>query len=357
MAFNKVSSAFIQCRSVEVINAVEGLNLHNMKPSPVNTMIAIGYSLRGGSNVNVSFSISDGYHFDNITGLDVESLFVMGKNHTFTQIGVYHLTVFAANELTNATDEADIIVQELITNFRVGSVPTHHSSHENLTVRFSVATGTNVSYFLTIDQVNITGQWLSPNGTIAEAIIQPYFFPRAGDYSINATASNLVTPPVVLTFNVNIEIPIEGLWLNTSKKAVKTSEIITVHSKISKGSNANVLLKYNNIAFHSRSYSGNVSFSSDISFEKPGLYTIEMFVNNSISSRTLSKTVIVQIPIHKLDVTSDSPVGVFPEMVSFNISLPDGAEKPTNATLELDYGDGTPLFKMEFLSFIAANHR
>ena len=352
-----MSAGLAQCKSIEIIEAVEGLDFRTVNPSQVNKTVTIGFTLRKGSNVNISLSISNEFRFDGITGLKVDSLFVMGTNHTFPRAGVYYATAVAANELTNATATTAIIIQEPITNFKIGSVPNNHSIYHNLTVYFSVSSGTNVSYYLTFNVSNITGQWLVANGSTGAATIHSNLFPRAGNYSISAIAYNLVTKPMAIIFYVNVETPIEGLWFETSKEAYKTNENVIVYSRMTKGSNAKALLKSNGILFASRSFSENDNFTSRISFDIPGIYVFELVVSNLVSSEVISKTIIVQNPIERFTLITDSPKGISPEVVTFNLTLPIGATKPTNATFVLNYGDNTTLVTGEFQEYIIENHR
>ena len=356
-----MTAVLIQCQRVEVIHAVKDLVLKRLEPTAVNQMVVIGYSLGGGSKVNISFSISDGYHFDNITNLSVQSLFALAKNHSFSLPGIYHVTVVAANKLSNATAHASITIQTPITGFKVETLPTHHNGDRNLTLHLSVAAGTNVSYYVTIEGATINNQrlpglWVTANGNKAEATIQSHDFLEAGIIDIKANASNLVTSPIFLNFRVEVEFPISDLRLSISESAVKTNQVVKMEVTVGKGSNAFALLMFNGTTIVSHNCSKSRNFTSEMRFDKPGVYEIKLFVNNTLSWANISKIIIVQVPIVVLNLTTNSPRAIAPDMVTFNLTLPIGLQHPTHVTVIWAFGDGGLSNKKTFASHSMERH-
>ena len=172
-----------------------------------------------------------------------------------------------------------------------------------------------------------------------------YTEPREYDVVINA--SNLVDRKTINT-TVYVETPAEGpglaIWRTTFPKAqeklcnktlyIAANDSVTLNVTISNGTNLNVAINFGDNSsdefkyFH-REFPTS-GWSTNHSYSIAGKYNITVtFFNRNPSNVSYTCLLIVQYPVERVMVTSDSPKNSSDAAVTLNVSFPGPEFKPS----------------------------
>ena len=71
-----------------------------------------------------------------------------------------------------------------------------------------------------------------------------------------------------------------------------------------------------------------------------GVYLLNVTVSNAVSTLTVTKYLYVQYVVRDIQIMSNSPQEIPPGIVTFTVSVKLGTHPPTNATIDMDFGNG-----------------
>lgn len=220
--------------------------------------------------------------------------------HVFKRVGVYQVTAICQNRLSDVTAVGLVTVQEEIKLFQVSPVgPVVFG--ETVSVHWSTASGTNVTYKACLNQhdLDIENQDLHHLSWLTPAI-----YKQPGKYNITITAQNLVTPLLRHTQLVPIEIPVSDVYVNMSYL-----EGSILH--VGYGMNMDIFPEGVPVVFEATTFNGSsLQYTWSISgtleqfehkriaytFNTPGIYTATIRAGNQLSQAISNVVITVQKP-------------------------------------------------------------
>lgn len=359
LAFNDVSAATSQCRGPYILAEIENLTILYVPPVVPNVSFAITISLLQGNLVDLNVSLGNESTWFNVTKFDVNGTFVVVRNHSYKSPGVFRVTAFATNNLSNASAERSITVQLPITGLNASAPQTIHSSEDDLVINMSVTQGTEVQYDVTLYNHQYDPTAKTANGHFA-TVVFPKDILRSGLFQLKVKAYNLVSSNESIT-NISIVTPISGarLELVSSSKAIGAGKPVTFGFIYERGSNILAMtflqsrtakatpigLRTANLLFH---FEG-------VKYSNPGIYIARVNYSNLLGSVVIERTVIVQQSVENIEIVADSPRPFPPGVV--NVTVNQNGPIATNATLLCSYGDGTSSEGLDFTGEFNISHR
>ncbi|XP_048589509.1 polycystin-1-like [Nematostella vectensis] len=232
-----------------------------------------------GEDVRYTWKMGDG-------GPAIERSRPLAFQHVYHRPGVYQISVFAYNRVSNMTDAVSVVVQDTIEGLKPLSTVAPKEPNERFNVSWNIEKGTNVSFFLEF------GDGTS-SMTIKQLGAGPYSIDHAylnvGHFLIRVTASNQVTPEVRLDFDVIVENKVEGCtarW-NFQRQFIPGRKEIYLAIGESVSVNVNVLSgtepKYN-FNFGESEVINMTSGIIKYAFKITGSYTLSVTCFNHINS-------------------------------------------------------------------------
>lgn len=165
-----------------------------------------------GQELKQSFGDEMMYFKDLDSNMEAFTNVSISVRHVFKRVGVYKVTSNCQNRLSNVTATAYVTVQKEIELFQVLPVgPVVFG--KTFSINWSIASGTNVTFkaFLNQQDLSIESRDLSYWSPVTPSIYQ-----NPGEYNITVTAKNLVTPLLIHTQVLSIEIPVTDVHVNMS---------------------------------------------------------------------------------------------------------------------------------------------
>ena len=352
-AFNDISAAVIECRGPYMLALIKDLSILPVEPLAANQSFSVTVSVSQGSLVDLNVSLGDQSPSFNVSIIDVNDTFVVVKNHSYRNAGVYHVKAFATNDLSNASAELYVTVQVPIAGLQVLTPPGVHSSEGDLIINMSVAQGTDVQYEVTLKDENKTANGNTATVVFPKGLLQP------GLASLTVKAYNLVSHKET-TKNISIETPILNarFWLRSSYKAIKAGRPLTFAIIYGRGSSLDITLwkgtGESGVAVTPPGESVTI-FLQGLSYPDPGLYTVRVNFSNALGWVAPERTIIVQYPVKDIEIVAESPRPFPPGMV--NVTVRQIGVIATNATLRVSFGDGTTTERLNFTGEFNSSHR
>lgn len=205
--FNSVSrksASTIICIQ-KAINPLERLVVH-AKPTKLNDNTLISLHLKNGSHFTCSLTFSDGVK---LTTGEQQTLHVRVQ-HVFTRTGIYDVIVECRNKISHATAKGFVMVQEPIKGFALYPIQPV-SFGQNITIRWSITQGTNVTCNVTFLSRHII---YINDGNRFSAIVTSDIYTEEGVHGVTVTVSNQVTQSVTLIEEFIIEKVLVGLKID-----------------------------------------------------------------------------------------------------------------------------------------------
>ena len=352
-AFNDVSAAVIECRGPYILAPIENLTIPPVEPLASNQSFPIMVSISRGSLVDLNVSLGDDSPAFNVSIFDVNDTFVVAKNHSYRNAGVYRVKAFATNNLSNASAELYVIVQVPIIGLQVLTPQGVHSSEDDLVMNMSVTQGTDVQYVVTLHDENKTA-----NGSSA-TVLFPRKSLKPGLASLTVKAYNLLSHNKT-TRNISIETPIfdARFWLHSRHKAMTAGKSGTFAFFYGRGSSLEITFWKGTgepgIAITPAGESV-ILWRDGFTYHNPGVYIARANFSNALGWVVPERTIIVQHPVKDIEIETDSPRPFPPGVV--NVTVRQIGTIATNATLQISYGDGTTSERLNFTGEFNSSHR
>ena len=277
-------------------------------------------------------------HYWNLT-LPVEN--------TYLAVGNYTVTANCSNRLYNTSVVGMAIVQEPITVFLV-TCPDAQSIDADFDLLIAVTTGTSMQFKITLK--NVYGNYLTVQKTyITDFKSQIINFSRqnfsvVGIYLLTVKVVNLVTSLQIFTQEIKVDKGITSLRLLNNDTFICVNATTESSILIDTGTNVTVEWDFKDGWRSTSLFSGDsLRFSGDHlahSYRHHGAYLLNVTASNPVSSMTVLKFIFVQYVVTDIQVTSDGPKEIPPGTVTFTVSVGPDTHPPTNATIDMDFGDG-----------------
>lgn len=352
-AFNDVSAAGIECRGPYILASIENLTILPIEPLAANRSFPFMVSISQGNLVDLNVSLGDESPAFNVSIFDVNDTFVVVKNHSYRNAGVYHVKAFATNYLSNASAELYVTVQVPITGLQVLTPQGVHSSEDDLVINMSVTQGTDVQYEVTLHDENKTANGSSVTVVFPKKSLKP------GLASVTVKAYNLLSHNES-TKNISIETPIFNarFWLHSKYKAMQAGKSGTFAISYGRGSSLDITFWKGTGDPGVPIASGGESVTllqGGFTYHNPGVYIARANFSNALGWVVPERTIIVQHPVKDIEIVTDSPRPFPPGVV--NVTVRQIGTIATNATLQISYGDGTTSERLNFTGEFNSSHR
>ena len=291
-------------------------------PADTRSYLEVILTIRKGSDFSCTWSFTNNSLFDktyheyiytknNSLPTHFENISIK-ESMLYTEPGLYLVQVKCSNRLSLSKSVTICLVQEGISNLICKSNIVSIVGKNN-TIRCSVDGGTNISYFVLLDDTNITKHTSNHNKMLLIHIDNTLNL-TAGVYKVLVVATNIVSNE---TFSINmqyeekidesmVDLLITGPIINGQFLASGNSLNLSVIVK------EPLTMKVRWIVDVKRSTKRYVFDTSVLKFQYAidGLYNLTYTVHNTISSIRKSLTLIVAMPILLGNLTSDTPRGV-----------------------------------------------
>lgn len=312
-------------------------------PANLSTPTACMLSITGGNDFwcNWDFGANgqtNRSHYWNLT-LPVQNIY----------LAVGNFTVFAncSNRLYSANVTGEAVVQEPITGFLV-TCPANQSVDEDFDLLINVTTGTSMHFEITLQNVftNVFTLQLALHTDVKSHTfpISRLNFSDVGIYRLTVKAVNLVTPLQIFTHEINVDKVVTSLRLNNSDTFISVNQTTENWISISTGTNVTVDWDFKDgRKLKSMFFGDSLRFSGDYqthSYTDHGAYLLIVTASNPVSTLSVTKYIYVQYIVKDVEITSNSPQEIPPGIVTFTVSVRPGTHPPTNATIDIDFGDG-----------------
>ena len=363
IAFNYISTAVIECEGPYILAPIKDLSILPVEPLTANQSFSVTVSISQGSLVDLNVSLGDQSPAFNVSIFDVNDTFVVVKNHSYRNAGVYHVKAFATNGLSNASAELCVTVQVAITGLQVFTPPGVHSSDDDLIINVSVAQGTDVQYEVMLQDENTTRRANGSTATVVfpKGLLQSGLSLRQQQhlFALTVKAYNLVSHKET-TKNISIQTPILNakFWLHSRYKAIQAGRASTFAIFYGRGSSLDITLwkgtGESGVPVKPKGERVRVS-QRGLTYPDPGVYTARVNFSNALGWVVPERTIIVQYPVKDIEIVAESPRPFPPGMV--NVTVRQSGVIATNATLRVSYGDGTATERLNFTGEFNSSHR
>ena len=268
--------------------------------------------------------------------------------NNYSDVGNFTIRTNCSNRLYNTTVIGNAIVQEPITGFVV-TCPEAQSVDEALNLDVQVATGTGMNFEislkhvyadnLTLRQTNFTDH-KSPTFSIS-----PQKFPVVGIYLLTVKVANLVTPQQIYTREIKVDKVIANLRLLNNDTFIPVNKTIKCGISIDAGTNITLDWDFEDGRRSVSLFTGDSlrllgDFLEHL-YTDHGAYLLNVTASNPVSKVTVIKYLYVQYIVKDIEIASDSPQEIPLGIVTFTVSVKPDTHPPTNATIDMDFGDST----------------
>ena len=360
--FNYISAAVIECRGPYMLASIKDLSILPVEPLIANKSFSVTVTVSQGSLVDLNVSLGDQSPAFNLSIFDANDTFVIVKNHSYRNAGVYHVKAFATNDLSNASAERYVTVQEPIAGLQVLTPLGVHSSVNDLIINVSVAQGTDVRYEVTLDDENKTrGNGSAANVVFPKGLLQSRLasLQQKHLFAVTVKAYNLVSHKET-TKNISIQTPISNakFWLHSRYKAIQAGRNSTFVIVYGRGSSLDITLwkgtGESGVTVKPKGERERV-LQKDLIYPHPGVYTARVNFSNALGWVVPERTMIVQYPVKDIEIVAESPIPFPPGMV--NVAVRQRGVIATNATLKVSYGDNKTTERLNFTGEFNSSHR
>lgn len=268
--------------------------------------------------------------------------------NNYSDVGNFTIRTNCSNRLYNTTVIGNAIVQEPITGFVV-TCPEAQSVDEALNLDVQVATGTGMNFEISLKHIyadNLTLRLTNFTDHKSPTFsISPQKFPVVGIYLLTVKVANLVTPQQIYTREIKVDKVIANLRLLNNDTFIPVNKTIKCGISIDAGTNITLDWDFEDGRRSVSLFTGDSlrllgDFLEHL-YTDHGDYLLNVTASNPVSKVTVTKYLYVQYIVKDIEITSDSPQEIPPGTVTFTVSVKPDTHPPTNATIDMDFGDST----------------
>ena len=336
------------------------LSVHDCSPSLAENVFPLDYNVSfnasaNGTNVTYTWSFPGN---ENETG--------SSSRHKFVNTGKNNITLTAENAVSRQTVVITLELEQSILNV---SFKNDGPSTQNQTVNFTLTAKEfgsdscfNISF---VDQDEENKYYKSGTGCSAQnaaVISNPTRFHHrydiVGEFDVSLDASNQVSC-VKTIITVYVETPVDGAVLAirrgnltiaggdrcTGVLYVAVNDSVTATATVRNGTNVNGFLDFGDNSSERTRYFHrefpNGGWPVHYCYSRAGEYNITVtFSNRNPKNDSHTCRIIVQNPVNKVMITTDSPRKSSESNVTFNISFPGSLQPSGPLSYIWRYGDG-----------------
>ncbi|XP_048871457.1 polycystin-1 isoform X2 [Brienomyrus brachyistius] len=255
--------------------------------------------------------------------------------HNFSTIGVFRITLNAANNVSAEAVSRDFTVQDKIKGLELKVSKGSVAPRESVEFKISITSGTSVSFVLSISGDSTV---VLTNHTYVHQ------FTRVDDYVVNLTAHNQISSERVSTV-VNVMEPISRLTMvNCCEAAIPVGIPKHFSAEIQTGDRVTILWTFD---LHHGTKQAVIGPDVTYTPNESGLLTIYLCAVNSLGSHNVTKDIQVQNILTSVRLEAQPQNTFINKSVSFRASV---YPQFTPATFQWNFGDGTALQTSNSLS-------
>lgn len=277
-------------------------------------------------------------HYWNLT-LPVENTYLTKGNFT--------VTANCSNRLYNTTVVGNAIVQEPVTGYLVTS-PDAQSVDADFNLLIDVTTGTSMEFEISLENIYMNNKTMQRNyltdKKAQDVPISRYNFLLVGIYLLTVKVLNLVTPLQTFTREIKVEKVVTNFRLLNNDTFIPVNATTKSSILIDTGTNVTVEWDFKDGHRSTSFFRGDsLRFTVDHrahTYQEHGTYLLNVTASNAVSKQTFMKYISVQYVVKDIFIASDSPKEIPPGTVTFTVSAAPDTHPPTNATIDMDFGDG-----------------
>ena len=266
--------------------------------------------------------------------------------HTYNDVGLYSCNITAYNLVSNDTAFEMIFAQIPIVNFTIHDIPPITYGQDNISIPMSVDQGSNMTVFVTFDDIPVETAYIDNLTLNGYAIIHDTYYSESGYFNVTGNVSNLVTPNISFTLGVWIDYPITNPVITIYKYISATFETVEVTMEMDQCSRFNLTFDFGDGSPHLFYYTDlllmNDSISAYHTYDTSKNFVVQITVQNPVDFYSTNETVIVENPVLGFFLNSSVyNYFTFNTNVSFELMFNSSFVMATNASYQIDYGDGS----------------
>ncbi|KAM3834002.1 polycystin-1-like, partial [Diretmus argenteus] len=260
--------------------------------------------------------------------------------YTFTQAGVYNVSLNVSNGISWQTVSHSVTVQDAIKGLTLNISKTTVCTEDTVSFTPAISKGSNVSFVIafgkkdsTLGQHFVNGQFITSNLPI-------------GTHLVTVKAWNQVSSAEVTSTILVIE-RIQGLQLvNCCSTALEALKEIYFKTEVQSGFKVSYTWM-----FHLEGSEPSQAVGQEVMFSSPesGTLSVSVMASNGVCSQTLNETATVQWPVKEVKLVCHSERIFAGYSVRFSARVNNGS----NLRFHWDFGDSTEALVTEFNT---ANH-
>ena len=275
----------------------------------VGDHVNITMSITKGSDFSCHWQFGDGHEL--LQDLEDELLYFKDSDlsvnkftnisicakHVFEEVDIYKINATCRNRLSEVRALGYATVQKEITFFQVLSIKPVILG-KTFVINMTAA-GTNVTFRARFERKDLH---IENHDFYHLSIVTSEIYKKAGKYNITVTAKNLVTPSLLYTQVLYVEIPISNVSLNVTYSKDETHYVgygsemnifeigvpVVFKATVGNGSSLQYRWSLNNVKEHSTNQIITRTFNT------PGIYTISVLVKNRVSQVDAGVVIAVQ---------------------------------------------------------------
>ena len=336
-ATNKVNNETL-VRNLSVQRVVYGVVLDSAKILETNQTFNFSISQHQGDEVRYRLNTMDG-KVVNTTEKVIP--------HVYTKAGRYRPTLITSNDISSVVVNcAEIIVQDLIEGLEYTSFNHTVAARAEAEINWRLTQGSEL--YIIVDYGDGNSTIVNRSISVGDVFvaISRHNYTKPGEYHVTVNVTNLVDSEEINT-TVYVETPVDGAVLAirrgnltiaggdrcTGVLYVAVNNSVTTTATVRNGTNVNGFLDFGDNSsertryFHREFPDGG--WTVHHSYSRAGEYNITViFSNRNPKNDSHTCRIIVQNPVNKVMITTDSPRKSSESNITFNISFP-GSLQPS----------------------------
>ncbi|XP_074649181.1 polycystin-1-like [Tubulanus polymorphus] len=344
-AFNKITEK-TNSTTVVIQDRVQGVQITSPM-AVVNEPVKIYFNLTSGSDYNCNWTMGDGQsrYTDHTTTPPSGSEF----SYTYTKTRMFTVDVACANQVSRDSTTYNIHAEERIGNITFDK--TGAEKNKAFSIKWSVPTGSNITWTMFFNGQDISSL-ISFDEATKQGATQILTGKPVGKYNLTLVGKNMVSESVK-SIEFMVEAKIRNPSCEVNATMIKRQETVHVIANVSDGSGVTVDLDFKDGSAPKQYAAGagvdwpGTAYQTDHTYIIPGEYQIVCRVHNGDGDYPFILNVSVYNRIENLTMSSSSPVSLPPGKVDFTFTS-TAQYPPAAATVEFDYGDGSPIVPVKF---------
>ncbi|XP_063819268.1 polycystin-1-like [Pseudophryne corroboree] len=243
-------------------------------------------------------------------------------SHTFTEPGQYWLQLQVWNSVSNANISHMLLVQDIVTGFIVVTERSNTCTGQEVNFCYSVQSGTNVTFTMTVPQLNLSQVHLKKCGHVN--------FNFSGMYEVLAYAFNNVSR-ANFNFSIHVLETVRGLKVLSLPSAWPVRQSLYLNATLEVGHLSSFDWTFKQLGQAEHSLTGH---RVELTPLEEGTLHILLNVSNLCSFSSLVSSMIIQAPVTSVYLKSNSKEVFLSQCITFTAVISDGSDLQFHWTFE-----------------------